>query len=162
MSEYEEVVARFNDALSELRGDPRSPLPGRNPGAFAALIPSLERGAESGDAQCQAALATLLGFGLACASETEFLARYHADIAKASGLWANAAFQGFWPAFDNLLVMGVGSNADLARRIAAEVEAERSELIGRYGSLPVYGPAFMREACSRYVAAVRRLTSECS
>src|SRR5512134_3622911 len=109
MSEFQEVVVRFRETLHGLAGDPESPLPGRNPQAFAALIPGLERGSEAGDAQCEAALATLLGFGLACASEAEFLTRYDADLARASALWASAASQGFWPAFDNLVTCGVGS-----------------------------------------------------
>ena len=146
------VLKRFEAALDQLEGDPELPLPGRNAGAFGALLPDLERAAATGDARCQAALATVLGFGLACRSEAEFQPQFESLVTRATSLWAAAAKQGYWPSFDNLFSSGIGKEEEAARAIAAELEIARSDLVGRAGSMPVYGPAFMEEACRRYAA----------
>ena len=154
MSDEDRVLARYEAAFDRLEsGDAESPLPGRNAEEFASLLPDLERAAASGRARCQAALATVLGFGLACRSEAEFQANAESLLLRATALWAEAASQGYWPSFDNLVTSGIGEEAEAARAIAAELEVERSELIGRAGAMPVYGPAFMEEACRRYAAA---------
>jgi len=151
MKESSQLLSRFEDALATLENhQPESPLPGRNPNAFRELVPDLERYSEAGEPRCQAALATILAFGLACATESEFREEYDALISRATTLWAEAAMQLFWPAFDNLATCGVGPQADLARAVAQSLEAEFPALVGSQDGLPVYGPGFMQEACARF------------
>ena len=151
MKEPSQLLLRFEEALATLETHHlESPLPGRNPSAFRELVPDLERHSEAGEPRCQAALATTLAFGLACATESEFREQYDALISRATALWAEAAMQLFWPAFDNLATCGVGPEADLARTIARTLEAESPALVGSQGGLPVYGPGFMQEACARF------------
>jgi len=146
----DELLSRFEQALDLLESNPESPLPGRNPDAFRSLLPQLERHAEIGDPQCQAALATVLAFGLACATEAEFLETQAESSRRATALWSEAAMQRFWPAFDNLVTCGVGPEGDAAREVARTLATERPDLVGSEEALPLYGPRFMQTACDRF------------
>jgi hypothetical protein len=150
MTELKELLSRFEEALATLESHPELPTPGRNPGAFRELVPDLERYSETGEPRCHAALATILAFGLACTTESEFRDQHDVLVHRATSLWAEAAMQRFWPAFDNLVACGVGPEADAARAIARTLEAENPALVDFGRGAPVYGPAFMQEACARF------------
>jgi hypothetical protein len=151
MKDQSRLLSRFEEALATLEGHPpESPLPGRNPNAFRELVPELERHSEAGEPRCQAALATILAFGLACVTDSEFREQYDSLIRRATSLWVDAAMQRFWLAFDNLATCGVGPEADAARSIVRSLEQENPALVGSQDGLPVYGPEFMQEACARF------------
>ena len=101
--------------------------------------------AESGEMYCQYALATILSMGLCSESEDHFLAGHAAAREAATRWWIAAAMQGFWPALDNLVVSGVGPEAERAKESFRHLEKERRDLVGSWRDLPVYGPEFVQE-----------------
>jgi hypothetical protein len=100
---------------------------------------------------CQYALATILSWGLCCASVEEIHAGRATAIEEATRWWSAAAMQGYWPALDNLVTSGVGAEAERARKAWHQLEAEKPDLVGWSHRMPVYGPEFVQEVCKRFL-----------
>jgi hypothetical protein len=83
--------------------------------------------AESGDVNCQYALATIHWLGLCRETEEQFSAGRSAALQAATRWWIAAAMQGFWPALDNLATCGVGEEAKRASEAWCNLEKERPD-----------------------------------
>lgn len=127
--------------------------PGADSSVFASIFPDLERGAAAGHAECQDAVATILGYGLHHATAGVHNPIPFEDAERATQLWASAARQGLWCSFDNLVTRGVGPVADAARAICCDLQRERPDLVGASGKTPIFGPPFIESACQRFIAA---------
>jgi len=110
--------------------------------------------AEAGVVHCQYALATIIWLGLCCQSEQEFVQGRDAAAQDATPWWLAAAKHGFWPATDNLVTSGFGSEAREAVKAWEQLESERPDLIGRSHGMPVYGPKFVQELTRRLYGKV--------
>jgi len=109
--------------------------------------------AESGDMNCQYAIATIHWLGLCCETEEEFLADRSARE-RATRWWIAAAMQGYWPALDNLVTCGVGAEAKRAGEAWDKLKQERPDLIGSSHGMPIYGPEFVQELSRRFYGRV--------
>ena len=121
---------------------------------FSELRRLLTPHAESGDMLCQYALATILWLGLCCESKEQYVAGYDSAREEATRWWIAAATQGFWPALDNLITSGVGTEAQRAREAFDKLESERHDLVGSSRGMPIYGDKFMQELSRRFYGKV--------
>jgi len=152
MSDANTVLERFERASHAWGQDcQKDPSVWHRPDVaeFSKLRTLLEPHAESGHAGCQYALATISWLGLCRDSEELMLSGHEAAIREATRWWIAASSQGYWPALDNLIVLGVGPEADRARIASDEVARDRADLIGRSHGMPVYGPDFIQEVGRR-------------
>jgi hypothetical protein len=157
MDDAAQTITDFQAAISSyVETCSHSPMEYHAPAAdvFQALATRLRPIAEDGHLHCQYALATIHLMKLTCLSEEEERLHHEREIVQATRWLVAAARQGCWPAVDNLVTSGVGPEAERAREGWQELEAERPDLIGKYGSMPVYGPEFTQELCRRLYGKV--------
>lgn len=101
--------------------------------------------ATAGNPWAQYNLGTLYASGCLYYSWLDYEKNYEKDIALASTWLEKAACQGFVAAVDNLVVIGVGEEAERLRAISKELQIKSPELIGRWEenpSIPVVMPSF--------------------
>lgn len=101
--------------------------------------------AESGEPWAQYNLGRIYLSGYLYSSMEEFQRYYEKDVITGSKWLEKAARQGFVAAVDNLVVVGVGSEADRLRKISTKVEKEHPEFIQKWEKdekIPVITPAF--------------------
>lgn len=116
---------------------------------FTELYSLLLPHANSGDMDCQYALATILSMGLCSTSEEQFLIGHTAAREAATRWWIAAAMQGFGLALDNLVTSGIGPEAQRAREAWRQLNQECRDLTGTSHSMPVYGPVFINKLSKR-------------
>lgn len=105
--------------------------------------------AESGDAHCQYAMASIFWLDLCCESEEDWIAGHPARIQEATRWWIAAASQGHVFALDNLVTSGIGPEAERARKASDVLGQERPDLVGTSHNVPVYGPEYFSELSKR-------------
>jgi TPR repeat protein len=120
-----------------------------NTDEFEKLLSEILRLANKGSVKCMYSAAIIYSNGLIYGSEAEFFNHHDELISQATVWWERAAAKGYLAAVDNLLTSGVGAQAEKARAVAAEIEAERKDLIGSYNNMPIYAENFMQELFNR-------------
>lgn len=105
--------------------------------------------AESGDMNCQYAMASILWIGLCCESKEDVVAGHEVRMKEATRWWIAAAAQGHVYALDNLATSGIGPEAERAREASRVLEQERRDLVGSSHGMPVYGSDFFTELSRR-------------
>lgn len=118
-----------------------------NTNEFTALRALLTPLAEDGEMRCQYALATIYWLGFCCESEEQYFRDYEETIKIATRWWIAAASQGHYYALDNLIVCGVGAEADRVKEACRQFEEQNKHLVGWSHNMPVYGPDFMQALC---------------
>ena len=101
--------------------------------------------AETGEPWAQYHLGNMYFSGYFHSSREDFENHYESDVKIGSQWLEKAARQGFVAAVDNLVVVGVGSEADRLREISRIVEKEHPEFIKKWEKdekIPVITPAF--------------------
>ncbi len=127
---------------------------------FKAHFKKLLKLAESDEPWAQYNLGNMYFGGYLYSSKNEFEPNYESDVIKGSKWLEKAARQGFVAAVDNLVVVGMGPEADRLREISREVEEEQPELIQKWEKderIPVITPAFFETVWERAYATAAKL-----
>lgn len=107
---------------------------------FQAHLEKLLPIATAGNPWAQYSVASIYMCGYLYSSQNDYDANYYKD-SQAMSLWLEkCARQGFVAAVDNLVVVGVGPEADRLRRISNEVESQTRIPHNEQG-IPVYPPS---------------------
>ena len=104
--------------------------------------------AEAGDPWAQYNLGSIYTGGYQYSIQEEFESNYEADTLEGSKWLEKAARKGFVVAVDNLVVIGLGDEAERLREISKKVKQEHPEFIQKWEhdkSLPVILPSFFEK-----------------
>jgi TPR repeat protein len=118
---------------------------------FMVHVESLRVLAVAGDPWAQYRLGNVYFLGVLYCSEQELIRNNEADTVKGSYWLEKAARQGFVAAVDNLVIVGVGPEAERLRILSREVDSDHQEYIqwSQDSRLPAITPAHFETVWKR-------------